>query len=554
MEDAGGGLFHLEEGLELLELLGRGGSGAVYRARDTVLGRTVAVKVLRGVFGADPAELLTEARVQASVGSHSNVLTVLGHGVTDDGWQYLVLEDAAGGSLRERVVSKGPLPVGETLRLCDELVDALSFAHASGVVHCDVKPSNVLFSEDGSVRLADFGTALSSSTQTLEFLQGSLVFAPPELLEGRRPTGANDVYGMAVTAWFALAGGVPFGGLDQPAAAVIARIHSEELTFDGLGLPAALQALFERCVDKDPSARPDIGVVSAALRRKAGAGDEVTPARGVRDYRTAELRQALSTSIAERRSVIERVFTDFQSDLPAVEKVRMLIQDIATDSATAMKPLIDIASRDCPALGGRTVTIDQLRRLVIGDVTLMLAGHPSLIFDGGEAGQPGGPQLLQEISWIASEANRWAAEMCPDVDVDLSPARQQRGWVLLGQLSDPRFLDEFFDDPSSAAVFDPLTISILLATGRSFFEALIKGRGEWVVTKLLGREDLRRMIAFDHPFVVLLVLADEPELADRVDEHLRNELQLGLSRMTASERAGIRSVYAAELEAIGLSI
>ena len=75
-----------------------------------------------------------------------------------------------------------------------------------------------------------------------------------------------------------------------------------------------------------------------------------------------------------------------------------------------------------------------------------------------------------------------------------------------------------------------------------------------MVAELLGREDLRRMIAFDHPFVVLMVLADEPELADRVDEHLRNELQLGLSRMTASERAGIRSVYAPELEAIGLSI
>jgi hypothetical protein len=144
--------------------------------------------------------------------------------------------------------------------------------------------------------------------------------------------------------------------------------------------------------------------------------------------------------------------------------------------------------------------------------------------------------------------------MCPDVDVDLSPLRQQRGWVLLGQLSDPEFLDEFFDDPNSAGVFDPLTISILLATGRSFFEALVKGRGEWVVTELLGREDLRRMIAFDHPFVVLMVLADEPELASRVDEHLRIELQLGLSRMTASERAGIRSVYATELEAIGLSI
>jgi hypothetical protein len=554
MEDASGDSVHLGEGLELIELLGRGGSGVVYRARDTVLGRTVAVKVLRGVIGADPAELLTEARVQASVGSHSNVLTVLSHGVTEDGWRYLVLEDAVGGSLRERVTSEGPLSVGATLRLCDELVDALSFAHSSGIVHCDVKPSNVLFSEDGSVRLADFGTALSSTTQTLEFLEGSLVFAPPELLEGRRPTGANDVYGMAVTAWFALAGAVPFGGLDQPAAAVISRIHSEELTFDGLGLPNALHALFERCVAKDPGSRPHISAISAALRRSSGIGDEVAPPQGARDYRTEELRQALTTSIAERRAVIERVFSDFQSDLSAVEKVRLLIQDLVTDSALAMKPLIDVASRDCPALGGRMATIDQLRRLVIGDVTLMLAGHPSLIFDGGEPGQPGGPQQLQEISWIASEANRWAAEMCPDVDVDLSPLRQQRGWVLLGQLSDPEFLDEFFDDPNSAGVFDPLTISILLATGRSFFEALVKGRGEWVVTELLGREDLRRMIAFDHPFVVLMVLADEPELASRVDEHLRIELQLGLSRMTASERAGIRSVYATELEAIGLSI
>lgn len=218
-------------------------------------GRTVAVKVLSGVLGGETEEALDEARVQASVGWHANVLSVYGYGFTVDGWPYLVLEHAEGGSLRTRVQDRGPMSCSEVLRATAELAEALSVAHAAGVLHCDVKPSNVLFAADGSVRLADFGTALSAASQTLEFVEGSLVFAPPELLEGKRPTTANDVYGVAVSAHYALSGELPFGGLDQPAVTSIAPIHSEALDFSELGLPEGVWRLLSRCVAKDPAAR-----------------------------------------------------------------------------------------------------------------------------------------------------------------------------------------------------------------------------------------------------------------------------------------------------------
>ena len=262
----------------------------------------------------------------------------------------------------------------------------------------------------------------------------------------------------------------------------------------------------------------------------------------------------LADSIDNRRAVIEQLLDDVDSDMPAAELVRRLLHDIATDSARAIKPLVDLAARECPALRGRSLTLDQIRRSVLGEVTLMLAGNPSIIFDGDADGVVTGPQDVRRIGEIVSESIKWASALCPDVDVDLSSIRQLRGRVLLGRFASPEFLDEFFEDPNVMEIFDPQTVSILLAAGRGFFEVLMHDRWEWFFTAVLPRRDLREMIAFDHPHMVLTALAASPDLAHLVDEHFRNELQLGLSRMTASERAGIRSLYAKELESIGLRI
>ena len=219
-----------------------------------------------------------------------------------------------------------------------------------------------------------------------------------------------------------------------------------------------------------------------------------------------------------------------------------------------MKPMMDLAARECPSLAGKALTIEQLQRLTIGEASLMLAGHPSLLAEANTVESASAPTELNEPRWAYREAMRWASAVCPDVEVDLTPLHAKRGWVLLAKFAEPGFWDEFFENPDAVNVLDPHTVAILLGSARNLFEVLLTEHWDWFFAHLLARPDLRQTIVFDHPSVVLTGLAACPEAADLVDEHLRKQLQLGLSRMTASERAGIRSVYAAQLESIGLSI
>jgi len=423
---------HLGEEFTDFELAGLGGSGRVYRARQVTLGRSVAVKVLRSPVIGERVDAVDEAKAQAAVSWHANVLTIHAHGVSPDGWAYRVLEDAEGGSLKERVDKEGPLSPDDAMEMLGQLASALAAAHEIGVVHCDVKPSNVLFAKDGSVRLADFGTALSSTTQTLDFLEGSLVFAPPELLEGRRPGPANDVYGMAVTILYGLSGEVPFGGGGQHAAAVIARIHSEDIDFSGLGLPDVVASLLDRCGTKDPRDRPGADEVTSVLQewRTSGFGADDTPS--TRSSRHNELRRVLEKSLADRSAVMQRIAAMAITGASAVELARSLCQDLAWESAQAIKPLVDLAARDCPEVGGRTLSIEQLHHLVVSQTAAELAGHPSIHGDGilsmnGAAV----PSELMHVAETFDTVMHWATRQCPDVAIDMGPIHRERSTALL---------------------------------------------------------------------------------------------------------------------------
>ncbi len=146
---------------EILEPLGKGGMGEVYRARDTKLKRDVAIKVLPEELSADPdrlARLEREAHLLAAL-NHSNIATI--HALEEEeGTRFLVLELVKGESLEQRL-SRGPLPVEEALEVCKQVAEALEVAHGEGIIHRDLKPANVIITPAGQVKVLDFGIAKS---------------------------------------------------------------------------------------------------------------------------------------------------------------------------------------------------------------------------------------------------------------------------------------------------------------------------------------------------------------------------------------------------------
>ncbi|WP_134768583.1 serine/threonine-protein kinase [Nocardioides sp. 1609] len=194
--------------------IGRGGMGAVWLGRDELLGRPVAIKRVGVMPGGSSPDLMRaerEARIAASL-NHPNIVGIydLAH---DADQQYLVMEYVEGSTLAELVRERGPLPAREAARLLSQAASALAAAHASQIVHRDVKPSNILVRSDGEVKLSDFGiarmTADPSLTQT-GLVTGSPAYLAPEVASGTQASPASDVWSLGATLFHALSGAPPY--------------------------------------------------------------------------------------------------------------------------------------------------------------------------------------------------------------------------------------------------------------------------------------------------------------------------------------------------------
>ena len=254
---------------EILSLLGKGGMGEVWRARDQKLGREVAIKTLPEEFAKDEERLARferEAKLLASL-NHPNIATI--HGLEEhNGTRFLVLELVEGDTLRDRL-ARGPIPVQESLRLALQIAEALEAAHEKGVIHRDLKPANIKVTPDGKIKVLDFGLAKAvvtdtareeAVTQTLTtvgetrdgVLLGTPAYMSPEQARRQAVDHRSDVWTFGSVLFEILTGSTPFEG--PTVADTITGILSREpdLTQLPLNIHPGVRQLVRLCLSKNP--------------------------------------------------------------------------------------------------------------------------------------------------------------------------------------------------------------------------------------------------------------------------------------------------------------
>src|SRR5256885_1856980 len=248
----------IDQRYRILEPVGAGGSSQVYLAQDTALGREVAVKVLDPQAAADGTLrklFVKEARALAQL-THPNIVGVFDVGEVD-GLPFIVMEYVAGSSLKQRIERSGALPLADAVRLTDEIANGLSFAHSRGIIHADLKPSNILLDENDVPKICDFGIARTPAEDSdSPQLFATALYVAPERVEGRSASVASDVYGLGLVAYEMLVGKPP---LTSGNAAVLLRDHVVRPPVPPShlrpSLPKEVDSIVLKALAKDPALR-----------------------------------------------------------------------------------------------------------------------------------------------------------------------------------------------------------------------------------------------------------------------------------------------------------
>jgi serine/threonine-protein kinase len=202
----------LEDRYENIEKIGTGGMGSIYRAKDKILGRLAALKVIRDDFRSDTEAVqrfIREAQ-SASTLQHPGIVTIFDIHVGEP--LYIAMELVDGGNLREKL-NRHPMPVKDFLKMAADICDALEAAHSKGIIHRDIKPENIMLTKEGKIKITDFGLA-SISTATKMTMVGQVLgtplYMPPEQIQGKPTDNRSDIYSLGVTFYEMLTGNVPF--------------------------------------------------------------------------------------------------------------------------------------------------------------------------------------------------------------------------------------------------------------------------------------------------------------------------------------------------------
>ncbi len=292
---------------QLLERLGTGGMATVYRARDTLLDRYVSIKILRQDEGRAPGfdqQFQNEARAAANL-SHPNIVTVYDYGV-DQGESFIVMEFVPGTDLKSLLRKKGRFSVEEGIPLMVQACAGIGYAHRAGLVHCDVKPHNMLVTPDNRLKVTDFGIARALATlspgERTDVVWGSPQYYAPEQAAGHAPSPASDVYSLGVVTYEVLTGTLPF---TASTAEELAHLHLEAKPIPPSeylpDIPPSLEEIILKVLSKEPSARyrtadqlgrvlmkfgtqRDLQTISAAAPPEAAGTEGQPPAERAPDF------------------------------------------------------------------------------------------------------------------------------------------------------------------------------------------------------------------------------------------------------------------------------
>ncbi|MCK6577682.1 MAG: protein kinase [Anaerolineae bacterium] len=245
----------------LIAQQGSGGMAVIYKAIDQMLGRQVAIKILRPSLTADPsflARFRNEARSVANL-QHPNIVTV--YDVGQDGpTHYIVMEFVDGSDLKKAIKTEGALPIIRAIKLGIQLCAGIGFAHRAGLVHADVKPQNILVTRDDMVKVTDFGIAQALTTsqpgERQAVVWGSPHYFAPEQARGERPTPASDVYSIGIVLFELLTGRLPFSGQNQQELAMAHIRDPIPLATDhNPAVPESLARIVYKTMSKEPEQR-----------------------------------------------------------------------------------------------------------------------------------------------------------------------------------------------------------------------------------------------------------------------------------------------------------
>lgn len=296
---------------ELLERIGSGGMSVVYKAKDRALGRIVAVKMMHESFTSDSGFLKRfqqEAHAAANL-AHPNVVTV--HDIGQDEYKhFIVMEYVEGQTLKEiiRSYEGKPMPINRALDLIIQVCNGIGYAHRANLVHCDVKPQNIIVTVDERVKVADFGIAraISGATQQQQVSQvwGTPQYFSPEQAAGEAPTPASDVYAIGIILFEMLTGRLPFAAESHTAMA-LKHLHTPPplVTEFNPAIPSQLAQIVNKLLAKEPAGRyrtaGQLGRILTTYRQRSQ--DETGP---IYSPLSATTQQAPAIPVAEQKTEI----------------------------------------------------------------------------------------------------------------------------------------------------------------------------------------------------------------------------------------------------------
>jgi hypothetical protein len=573
----------LAERFERVTLIAASPASLVFRAVQRSLGREVAVKVHpTPLLLVSPAEA-PEVRAHAAVAAHPHVAELFDAGVTASGHLWVSMEYAPTnlGARRERHM----IPAPELLELARQLADAVCAVHAAGMVHCDLKPANVLLAADGGARLCDFGIAqqIGSVPPTLDVTRGTLVYIAPEVLEGAHPSPAADIWGLGATLWSAVHGsrrerqGRPS---TQLSAAVLDLSVGREWIWsppEGFEGPAAdrLRSVIELCLRRDPLDRPPASEVRSLLNAPDPPPPVVvttersrTPfavaAMGValvllllawrlgespeRDARLVVTpREEWCDAVTDTNDEISAAMTEARRRLVAggysATAVRDALKGLPEQLSTAIAPLGRLIASE-PYFAGSAPALRQsaVRDLMVAQTVTYLATGEFL--DAGttpraEANLRTLPADIRRSATALSSVSELSRAVCGLEVGSWQPAQIELADAVRASIEGPEA--PFFGDPAAATALDAQLFDTVLHVQGDYFLELVEQHPRWlieVITPGSGSAAVADLFAAEHPSMMRGLAAEHPELARHLVEENRAFLHEITRDMASNEAAG----------------